>query len=259
MKKSGICHICLKETELTFEHIPPESAFNNERSKAITGEEFIKTVADTKRKPWDFSDLKYEQKQRGMGLHSLCKDCNNKTGALYVNEYMKFANTIDMFYSRYDIKVNENFHFMITDISPIRFAKEILAMFCSTIDYLAKNHPIIPELILDKNKRGLDTDKYRLGMFLIRNKRIGYTGISALGNIYNKGIRVVASIDAYPFGFTLDFNPNKDIEYKELDITSFLNSYSYDDLVQLEFSVPVFERNIMFPTDYRKKDEIDII
>ena len=34
-KISGICHICGKETELTFEHLPPRKANNNNRAKAI--------------------------------------------------------------------------------------------------------------------------------------------------------------------------------------------------------------------------------
>ena len=58
-KISGICHICGKETELTFEHLPPRKANNNNRAKAIVGDELTKYIAGNDR-PWDFSSCKYK-------------------------------------------------------------------------------------------------------------------------------------------------------------------------------------------------------
>jgi hypothetical protein len=255
-KEIGVCRICSKKTELTFEHIPPQNAFNNFSAKAINGEEILKVMSEQDKMPWDLNGLRYEQKQRGMGLYSLCSDCNNSTGHFYVPEYLKFANTIDMFYSQHKINKNENFHFYVKDICPLRFAKQILSMFCSTDCTLSKIYPEITELILNKNKKGIDTLKFRLGMFLIKDRRIAYTGLNVIGNINGK-LRVVSSIDAYPFGFTLDTKLQTTTEYKELDITSFLNDYEYTDVVEMEFSIPVHERNIMFPTDYRSKEEIE--
>lgn len=69
-KISGICHICGKETELTFEHLPPRKANNNNRAKAIVGDELTKHIAGNDR-PWDFSSCKYKDLQKGMGLSSL--------------------------------------------------------------------------------------------------------------------------------------------------------------------------------------------
>lgn len=76
-KISGICHICGKKTELTFEHLPPRKA-NNNRAKAIVGDELTKHIAGND-KPWDFSSCKYKDLQKGMGLYSLCQSCNNTT------------------------------------------------------------------------------------------------------------------------------------------------------------------------------------
>lgn len=254
--QKGICRICSKEDKLSFEHIPPEKAFNETPLKAIIGEELFKTITETKRKPWDTSKLKYEPKQKGMGIYSLCEKCNNNTGHWYAQEYIKFANTIDWFYNKYDIKTNENFNFVVNEIIPLNFVKQVITMFCSIVESLVKCHPIFAELILDKYKKGIDIDKYRLGMFLIKDKRIAYNGITIIG-MSNGKRRCVASIDAYPLGFTLDINPIKDFEYNERDITHFLNDYEYNEKVNLEFSVPVLERNIIFPADYRKKEEIE--
>jgi len=38
----GVCHICGKYCELTFEHIPPKQAFNWQRAKIYNGDEALK-------------------------------------------------------------------------------------------------------------------------------------------------------------------------------------------------------------------------
>ena len=65
-KISGICHICVKETELTFEQLLPRKANNNNRAKAIIGDESTKHISEND-KPWNFSSCKYKDLQKGMG------------------------------------------------------------------------------------------------------------------------------------------------------------------------------------------------
>ena len=42
-EKRGICHLCGKYTELTFEHVSPKSANNRERARLLTGKEIFDT------------------------------------------------------------------------------------------------------------------------------------------------------------------------------------------------------------------------
>ena len=91
-------------------------------------------------------------------------------------------------------------------------------------------------------------------MFLMNQNRIGYTGFQAI-HIQGVGIIQVATIDAYPFGFVLEFNPRQDIKRPELDITSFFNDYDCKEY-DLDFGIPILERNDIFSCDYRSKDEI---
>ena len=58
-KISDIWHICVRETELTFEQLPPRKANNNNRAKAIIGDEPTKHILGND-KPWDFSSCKYK-------------------------------------------------------------------------------------------------------------------------------------------------------------------------------------------------------
>ena len=66
-KHIGICALCGKEKELTFEHLPPNKAFNFTPAKPVNGEDFIHASDDKNRVPWDLSGLKYQNQQKGMG------------------------------------------------------------------------------------------------------------------------------------------------------------------------------------------------
>lgn len=250
--KKGKCHLCQQEDYLTFEHIPPHKAFNFQSARAIVGDEVLKIISDSDRVPWDYSGLKYVQKQKGMGMYSLCKKCNNLTGKYYGNEYIKFANTVHVLFPQILDKNSNIAGIHIKEMNPLLFAKQVLSMFCSTCPNITKNHPEIIELLLNKSKTGLDSNKFRLSMFLLKEKKISYTGIQVI-HISGIGNRMLASIDAYPFGFVLEFDPK--IKCVELDITTFFNDYE-DKKYDIDFGIPILERNIPFSTDYRTKEEI---
>lgn len=256
--KKGYCHICRKYSDLTFEHIPPQKAFNYNRAKSIEGDSFLKIITDNNRMPWELNDLKYVSKQRGMGMYSLCSNCNNIMGTFYGDVYIKFAYTIHNIFPEIlqiinDTKMNIA-NFKVQGINPLLFAKQVLSMFCSTCEHITQNDPNIKDLLLNKDQKGLDTNKYRLSMFLMNQRKIAYSGyqVMLIGGI---GIIEVATIDAYPFGFVLEFNPRLDIKRQELDITSFFNDYDCKNY-NLEFGIPVLERNNIISCDYRSKNEI---
>lgn len=81
-KKPGMCRICGKKGDLSFEHVPPQSAFNKTTVIEYTLESWT-----TKRK------VKGKQRQGGVGEHTLCEQCNNDTGSWYADEYVKWAKT----------------------------------------------------------------------------------------------------------------------------------------------------------------------
>lgn len=257
-KHIGKCHICQKEAELTYEHIPPNKAFNWEPAKSIEGDEIMKLIADDDRMPWEVEGLKYKQKQRGMGMYSLCARCNNITGHFYGMEYIKFANTIHMLFpeiiKKCKSKKNNVAGIEIIGMKPLLFAKQVLSMFCSICPNITEKDPYIIDLLTNKDMKGLDPSKYRLSMFLLNQYKIGYSGIQAQC-INGVGIKVLATIDAYPFGFVLEFDPKENMVLQELDITSFFNDYDNKEY-NMNFGLPILERNNIFSCDYRTKEEI---
>lgn len=83
--RTGTCRLCGKEGELTFEHIPPRSAYNRDRVQLQTPE-----VVDGE----GIVAVPGRYQQRGAGGCYLCGDCNNFLGREYVPDYMRFARIV---------------------------------------------------------------------------------------------------------------------------------------------------------------------
>lgn len=249
------CAICGKECELTYEHIPPKKSFNNSNVNGYFGDEVFKLITSENREPWDFSNLKYKQMQKGVGLYSLCKECNNYTGSKYGDFYNAFV--------RKNIEyINNNYEqYMKGDIIriksspflPLRFIKQVISMFCSTTIGLNNKYGIMKELLLDASKTINNVD-FKISMGMVKNQIISFGG--SVGYAYSNGNkRVVSEIIAFPFIFLFDHNKNIN-EKRLIDITHFLK-YNYDEEIDLDMDFPIVERNITtFPADYRTKEEI---
>lgn len=250
--EKGYCHICQKYKNLTFEHIPPYKAFNYLPAKSIEGDEAIRLIGEKGRMPWDTTGLKYKSKQRGMGIYSLCESCNNLTGTYYGDEYIKFAKTIAKLLFDNNIKEKKSIGISIENVYISRIAKQVLSMFCSIYSGFTKKYSFVKELILDKDKTLDNFSQFRITMFLLKEYKIGYTGLNAMC-LSDGTIKTVAEIDAYPLGFILELEPTG--KPSDADITNFL-SHKYNEKFNVDFGLNIRERNIMFPTDFRTKEEI---
>ena len=124
MGQTGKCHLCGKQCELTFEHVPPKKAYNNKKVHLINRDIFINHIISGN-KPWDLSGLRYKVSQRGLGGYTLCSQCNNNTGDWYANDYVNFVNAIwDVLAKSNDIeKVKE---VKLKVMYPLRIIKQIL-------------------------------------------------------------------------------------------------------------------------------------
>jgi 5-methylcytosine-specific restriction endonuclease McrA len=80
---NGACHLCGTFGPLTFEHIPPSSAFNNRRLLEADIHKLMRSdLLEDLRNP------KGNISQRGSGKHTLCVRCNNDTGGWYGGAYV---------------------------------------------------------------------------------------------------------------------------------------------------------------------------
>lgn len=244
----GKCALCGKECKLTFEHIPPRAANNSKPAKPVSGNEYFKKNNNL---PWDTTGMKYNNQQKGMGLFSLCSDCNNNTGSFYGTDYIEFAKrAVAMIKS--DIPDNHEV-VAFKKIYPLRVIKQICSMFCSI-------NPKLPylndmrEFVLNKESNTLNKDKYRIQMYFNKGSIIKYNGYTCLIHL-DGAIIEISELVVPPFGFQLILDPKDDMQYTGFNITNFADC-KYNDIA--EVTMPIFfnEVNNIFPDDYRTKDEI---
>jgi hypothetical protein len=78
--REGQCRVCRRNVaSLTFEHVPPRRAFNNEAARVYGWEDWLQRDEDGMLTGGRIA-------QRGSGDHTLCAECNSNTGAWYGNE-----------------------------------------------------------------------------------------------------------------------------------------------------------------------------
>lgn len=253
-KNKDYCHICGEYTNLTFEHIPPKKAGNQTKVNEINGDVLIESLTDHKRLPWDFKGLKYKQKQKGMGLYSLCSSCNNNTGAWYGEDYIIFSNTMAKLLTDEKPQPNTGIKFEV-DIKPLNILKQILSFFCSINKYPLNDQ--IAEFILDKESLDFNDEEYILTMFLYIGtieKYIGTVGKLSVSTNTKSGweTTLVSEVCTYPLGFCLYKKTENMGDIIGTDISSF-SKCSYGEIYTTQLLLPIFTSNTMFPNDYRLK------
>ena len=260
-KHIGICALCGKEKELTFEHLPPNKAFNFTPAKPVNGEDFIHSSDDKNRVPWDLSGLKYQNQQKGMGSFSLCQSCNNLTGTWYGDSYVDFAKRMHFLLSKEVPVDHQTVEFVVRKIYPQRIIKQVISIFCSINKDIYDDPRIttLREFVLDKEAVSLDKSRYKICAYLNRGGLIKYCGLSVLlhvNDMKNITSKCVSEFCTYPLGFLIYFNLEEDDSCLGTDITAF-SDYAFDDIADFQITIPIFENNSWIPEDTRSKVEIE--
>ena len=79
----GICHICGQHRKLSFEHVPPEAAFNEHSILHTAFEDVLRSE--------NLDKVRGRVQQRGAGAYTLCEKCNSDTGSWYAGAYAEWA------------------------------------------------------------------------------------------------------------------------------------------------------------------------
>ena len=235
MKKVGICRICGKYAKLTFEHVPPQSAFN---SNPVF---FQKSVHLHDKKSFLYG--KKIRSNQGAGGYYLCKSCNNLTGSYFGDSYKKFA-YMGMMALTHRILASKDITFEYA-LQPLNILKQILAMFMAidTSDQLL-NLEGLADFILDKDSRALP-DSLRVFVYhtITKQVRNGW-GMART----EKGFHHLGEITFPPFGvvYALDSEPTRNDFY---EITDFKN-FNFNQTVQARLSIPFLTPKTYIPGLY---------
>jgi hypothetical protein len=257
----GRCRICGREGKLSFEHVPPQKAYNQE----ITVEYKLESWVRKER-------IKGKQRQGGIGEYTLCEQCNPDTGSWYGNEYVKWAsigfdvlNTLgrnpDILSGKSTLAV------VLKSVYPLRFLKQVITCLFSVISIspnsnFADNNPDLVRFVLDRYETDLP-ETYQFFLKLYRKpsklRRIPIAGKLTVsydkdksGNIISSTIRsqppsIFSEIAHPPFALVMTYGtpfPGA------TNITHFIN-FKYDECVDLVLPLNIGLGLTPYPGSYQ--------
>lgn len=247
----SVCHICGELKELTFEHVPPRSAFNNSRVLYS----FYKPGQDL---PPPLAERRGSVQQKGLGAYTLCRKCNNDTGAWYGSHFAEYCKAgMEVLETRPPETATyiEN----RIELSPLAVLKQIASMFLSInpVEVRSSNLSLV-DFVREKENRMLDS-RYRFFTYL---NRTGIHRISPITGVVSfdrrtmqfQAPRVLSEFSFPPYGYIMTFDsssPQRDL----LEITHF-KDFSYEETATMALTYPVYETNSVYPLDYRSNEEL---
>lgn len=259
--RTGTCRLCGKEGELTFEHIPPRSAYNRDRVQLQTPE-----VVDGE----GIVAVPGRYQQRGAGGCYLCGDCNNFLGREYVPDYMRFARIVGEALNRTPDLENVNdredfpsFRLKVErlkendlQIRPSSVIKQAVSMLlCVAAPGFAERREDLRAYVLDPESAAL-SDDVSLGMCFFLGAQARFGGPTArldLGPPVTTTTYIEAAYPPLAWMMTLngssiprgraDFSP-----WVEAPPDSTLNGFELE--AQVGFAVT------LFPGDYRTAGQL---
>lgn len=230
----------MEEKQLSFEHIPPQSAFNKRP--------VVMEILDT-----DMLEGKPSRKihhQRGSGNYTLCGKCNTDTGAWYGNAFVDFAyqgmNLLNV--------TNESVLLHPFHVFPLRILKQVICMFLSVnIPSFCKTNSYLRKFVLSKSERYLPPD-IRFFIYYAAGNRVRQSPLcSILHPLDNRPGSTFSEIIWPPFGYAMAVdNP----PHPDMYCINHWSRYSYMCYKDEFLKLPILPIYGYMPGDYRSEKEI---
>ena len=240
-KVHGRCHLCGLERELTFEHIPPQAAFNNHT--VLYNDVYTLLQQETS------EPFKGKQQQGGIGRHTLCSRCNSFTGVEYGAPYVTWAaqGMEVVFRTRTSPLIEMPFH-----ILPLHVIKQIVSLFLSVNPISWRDgNPDLVEFVLWPTRKYLHP-KYSIYAFYSVSANQRQSGTTVLSKItdsfQNMGMHAFSEITFPPFGYVMT------VQSKSVLRQAHDNAYREYRPVYLK--LPVLPIHTYLPGDYRTEDQV---
>ena len=249
---NGTCHLCLNYGPLSYEHVPPEKAFNHHA--VLVADHMRLFGSDWKA---DLENPSGETNQRGAGRHTLCEQCNSNTGSWYGGAYVDFVCAI------MPVAVDAltgGTYLVGANIRPLLVLKQILVMFCSACgEGFAQKHPDLIRYLLNRNSRILPPkfDIY-LGLYDRASKVSRQSGLSVRAHLNEVGgamtTRAYAEIAFPPLVILMSLNsPSPD---QRLQRVTWFNQYGRRERWQGTLALDCLQISSPYPGDFRSASQI---
>jgi hypothetical protein len=243
----GTCHICGAQGKLSFEHVPPEAAFNDRRVLRVAFDKVLGAESLDK--------LPGRFQQRGAGAYTLCVKCNSDTGHWYGGAYADWACQAMRIVMGTGGRASLMYPF---NLFPLRVLKQVVCMFFSVNGPLFhKLQPDLVRFVLNPESRMFPPHArvYAFYTFSDRSRAAGATGVlRGLGSIHSSA-HVFSEVTFPPFGFvmTLDNSPPPDAGFCEISSFSRFEYREWRDAISMR--LPVMPIYTAFPGDYRTREQ----
>lgn len=243
-KVVGTCHICGTYGPLSYEHVPPEAAFNDRPVMAYAGAEMLKHGLD-------LGAARGTILQRGFGAYTLCGRCNSITGHRYAPYFIDWAYQGMLILMRSGGKPTLIY---MNYLRPLPILKQIATMFFSvnTAEFRLA-HPYLVEFVLNRDRKYLPPD-LRFYAYYVTTRSMRLSGVSGSVDVNTGQIIVMSEIAFLPFGFVLTFD-SAPPDPRLVDITHFAR-YDYYDVGAFDIKLPTLPTHLMVPGDYRTREDI---
>jgi hypothetical protein len=244
----GICHICGTYGKLTFEHTPPEAAFNDHR---VLRADFRRIFGYQ-----NPDDLRAKVQQRGAGAYTLCETCNNIMGHWYGGAYAQWARQAMRYLILARGQPSLSYPY---NLFPLRVLKQVVCMLFSV------NGPqfqgVQPELVRfvlnrDSNAFPPHVRVYVFYTFSARSRASGVTGIVRGFGTSKSTFHALSEITFPPFGFTMTLGDDPPPAEGLCEISGFSQFQYRDWRASLSMKLPLMPIYAPFPSDYRSPDQV---
>jgi hypothetical protein len=204
--RRGICQLCLTEGPLSFEHVPPRAALNDQRMESGTITHWLQRNEEGPR-------LRRTIQQGGSGFHCLCSECNNRTGSWYASELTRWVHGALAALpglppiAEMDRELNDHTVILRIDrVRPLAFVKQIVTMIpaVNDVDFAHRNTQL-REFVLERDRVGLPAGiQVYLAHYLGPISR--RSGLQAKQNLGTGELHVSSEIAHPPFAYVASFD-----------------------------------------------------
>lgn len=237
------CRLCGNWAAMTFEHIPPKSAFNDSRV-------VIKPVDQLIRLPTsEYENVKGHASQGGVGGYSLCGPCNNFIGTKYGQSYVKLANSVayrlTIHRHRADFKTIVNVN--LSDYHPIRLFKQILAMtFSINPPGYLQDHEELARFILNHRSNELP-QAYKVMLYASRtnNTRLSAQFVALRADSH---VVLFSEIYSWPIGCVVMYE-SEALRDDMFDMTWF-SAFDFYEKRDMVLTLPILSTKSPMPGQY---------
>ena len=235
-KVEGVCRICRKHGKLSFEHVPPEKAFNQLRTI-----EYDFDLTTTARKVRG-------RKQGGVGAHTLCERCNNITGKWYGGEYVTWSHIGFNILAQAKVHNVQICRVTLKKVYPLRFLKQAVVCFFSIMDDdpvipkppggFAQNNPELVSFVLNRDEQRLPSGK-RFFLKLTGSHSSGdHRGRK--GGLLGKDTSFYSEMAHPPFSVIM----THDLGFPDATEITFFANFGYGEQVDLYLELGIAQQEI---------------